>query len=116
MKLLTIIIYNIRKIYGCVLNYKEEYEKAGKMVEKTKKDYEIMKQEIETQKEKNQTNNLKYKKCREENDLKIKEAKEKQKNYMRIISLKQIKKEKNILNRLKKYMIWHNNWIKNIQN
>ena len=70
-----------KKVLENIMNFKEEYDKAGKNVEKSKKDYEILKEEIETQKEKNEAINLKYKKCKEENNLREREAKEKQKIY-----------------------------------
>ena len=83
------IIQNVKK-------YKDEYEKAGKSVEKTKKDYEIMNEEIKNQKEKKDTDNLKYKKCVEENNQKMKEAKEKQKNYEDYLVIANKEREKYI--------------------
>lgn len=83
------IIQNVKK-------YKDEYEKAGKSVEKTKRDYEIMNEEIKNQKEKNDTDNLKYKKCVEENNQKMKEAKEKQKNYEDYLVIANKEREKYI--------------------
>ena len=83
------IIQNVKK-------YKDEYEKAGKSVEKTKKDYEIMNEEIKNQNGKNEANNLKYKKCVEENNQKMQEAKEKQKNYEDYLVIANKEREKYI--------------------
>ena len=83
------IIQNVKK-------YKDEYENAGKSVEKTKRDYEIMNEEIKNQKEKNEANNLKYKKCIEENNQKMQEAKEKQKNYEDYLVIANKEREKYI--------------------
>ena len=83
------VIENIKK-------YKEDYEKTGKLVEKSKKDYEIMKEEIENNKKKNETNELKYKKCKEEYNQRIKEAKDKQKKYEDYIEIANKEREKYI--------------------
>ncbi len=82
-----------------IKNYKEIYEKAGKLLEDSKKKYEIMKEEIETKKEKNENNeadNLRYKKCEEENKQRIKEAKEKQEKYEDYIIIANKEREKYI--------------------
>ena len=82
-----------------IKNYKEIYEKAGKLLEDSKKKYEIMKEENETKKEKNENNeadNLRYKKCEEENKQRIKEAKEKQEKYEDYIIIANKEREKYI--------------------
>ena len=70
-----------KKVIQNVKDFKEKYENSGKLVEKSKKEYEIMKEEIESQKEINEADNLRYKKCKEENKQKLKEAKKRQKDY-----------------------------------
>ena len=70
-----------KKVIQNVKDFKEKYENSGKLVEKSKKDYEIMREEIESQKEINEADNLRYKKCKEENKQKLKEAKKRQKDY-----------------------------------
>ena len=84
-----------KKVLKNINNYKEEYQKAGKLVEDSKKRYEIMKEEIE-KKDKNEKENLKYKKCKEENKQRIKEAKEKQKKYEDYINIANKEREKYI--------------------
>ena len=85
-----------KKVLQNINNYKEEYEKAGKLVEDSKKKYEIMKEEMEKNKDKNENENLKYKKCKEENKQRIKEAKEKQKEYEDYINIANKEREKYI--------------------
>ena len=70
-----------KKVIQNVKDFKEKYENSGKLVEKSKKEYEIMREEIESQKEINEADNLRYKKCKEENKQKLKEAKKRQKDY-----------------------------------
>ena len=106
-----------KKVIEKVNEIKLDYEKAGILVEKSKKELEIVNEEIELQNEQGiiEINNARQKKCEDENNERIKEAKEKQKN-MRIILQKQIKREKNIQNYQNKYMIWLKNWIMIIMN
>ena len=72
-----------KKIIEKVNEVKLDYENAGKLVEKSKKELAIIKKEIELQKEQDQIeiNSVRHKKCEEENNERIKEAKEKQKKY-----------------------------------
>ena len=85
-----------KQVLQNINDYKEEYEKAGKLVEDSKKKYEIMKEEIEKNKDKNENENLRYKKCKEENKQRIKEAKEKQKKYEDYIIIANKEREKYI--------------------
>ena len=85
-----------KKVIQNVKDFKEKYENSGKLVEKSKKEYEIMKEEIESQKEINEADNLKYKKCKEENKQKLKEAKKRQKNYEDYLVIANKEREKYI--------------------
>ena len=85
-----------KQVLQNINNYKEEYEKAGKLVEDSKKKYGIMKEEIEKHQDKNESENLRFKKCKEENTLIIKEAKEKQKKYEDYIIIANKEREKYI--------------------
>ena len=85
-----------KKVIQNVKDFKEKYENSGKLVEKSKKEYEIMKEEIESQKEINEADNLKYKKCKEENKQKLKEAKKRQKDYEDYLVIANKEREKYI--------------------
>ena len=85
-----------KKVIQNVKIFKEKYENLGKLVEKSKKEYEIMKEEMESQKEVNETDNLRYKKYKEENKQKIKEAKKMQKEYENYLVIANKEREKYI--------------------
>jgi hypothetical protein len=72
-----------KKVIEKVNEIKLDYEKAGILVEKSKKELEIVNEEIELQNEQGiiEINNARQKKCEDENNERIKEAKEKQKKY-----------------------------------
>jgi hypothetical protein len=72
-----------KKVIEKVNEIKLDYEKAGILVEKSKKELEIVNEEIELQNEQGiiEINNVRQKKCEDENNERIKEAKEKQKKY-----------------------------------
>ena len=72
---------NFKKVLNKIENIKKDYQHAGSLVENSKKELEIMKEEIDNIKEINETDNLKLKKCEEENKVKIEEAKKKKKIY-----------------------------------
>ena len=84
-----IVIENLKK-------YKENYEKVGGLAEKSQKEYQIMKEEIESKNKPNNAENLKYKKCLEENNQRMIEAREKQKSYENYIEIANKEREKYI--------------------
>ena len=76
---------SFKKVIEKVNEFKLDYENAGELVEKSKKDLEIIKEEIESHKEQElgqiDINSVRHKKFEDENNERIKEAKEKQKKY-----------------------------------
>ena len=72
-----------KKVIEKLNEVKLDYEDAGNSVEKSKKELEIIKKEIELQKDQDQDqieiNNVRHKKCEDENNERIKEAKKKAK-------------------------------------
>jgi hypothetical protein len=68
-----------KKVIEKLNEVKLDYEEAGKSVEKSKKELEIIK--LQNEQDQIEINNVRHKKCEEENNERIKEAKEKQKKY-----------------------------------
>ena len=72
---------NFKKVIQKIEKIKKDYQLAGSLVENSKKELEIMKEEIDNQNNDNKTDNLRFQKCETENKIKIEEAKKKQKIY-----------------------------------
>lgn len=68
-----------KKVIEKLNEVKLDYEEAGKSVEKSKKELEIIK--LQNEQDQIEINNVRHKKCEEENNERIKEAKKKQKKY-----------------------------------
>jgi len=82
-ELIKIYEKEFKEVIEKVNEIKLDYENGGKLVEKTKKELEIIKEEIElkTEIDPSDINNVRLKKFEDENNEAIKEAKEKQKKY-----------------------------------
>ena len=82
-ELIKIYEKEFKEVIEKVNEIKLDYENGGKLVEKTKKELEIIKEEIELKNEidPSDINNVRLKKFEDENNEAIKEAKEKQKKY-----------------------------------
>jgi hypothetical protein len=72
---------NFIKVIKKIEQIKKDYQLAGNSVENSKKEFEIMKEEIDNQNNKDKADNLRFKKCETENIVKIEEAKKKKKIY-----------------------------------